>query len=196
MLKTKVKISKVNNLTDARYFAAMGADYLGFCCNAGTEMYCSPGRIKEIAEWVEGPQFVLEFDGWQEASDITSILITGLGQAVHFGAFATYTDDFSVPVFKDYILENIKESELSGVHYPVIRSEKSYNQLDAEELTGVKNFCNSFRVFLDLSFTPDELPELLNTLPVYGLILRGGQEEKVGFKSYNELDKIFEKLEL
>jgi hypothetical protein len=36
------------------------------------------------------------------------------------------------------------------------------------------------------------LPKILDTLHIYGLILRGGEEEKVGFKSYEELDKIFD----
>jgi phosphoribosylanthranilate isomerase len=195
MLKTKVKISKVNNLTDARYFAAMGVDYLGFCCNTGTEMYCAPSRIKEITEWVSGPQFVLEFDGWQQESDIADLLKTGMGQAVHFGAFATYTSTFGVPVFKDFILENIAESDFDGVEFPVIRTEKSYQQLTTTEVAKIKELVKQKNVFLDIHFEIKQLSEIIENLPVYGLILRGGEEEKTGVKSYEELDSIFELLQ-
>jgi phosphoribosylanthranilate isomerase len=195
MLKTKVKISKVNNLTDARYFAAMGVDYLGFCCNTGTEMYCAPSRIKEITEWVSGPQFVLEFDGWQQETDIATLLETGIGQAVHFGAFATYGSTFGVPVFKDFILENIAESDFTGVAFPVIRTEKSYHQLTYTEVEKIKELAIQKNVFLDIHFETKQLSEIIENLPVYGIILRGGEEEKTGVKSFEELDSIFELLQ-
>ena len=60
-----------------------------------------------------GPQFVLEFDGWQSEDAIQSVLNSNLGQALHFGAFATYENNFSVPVFKDYILESLDESKIN-----------------------------------------------------------------------------------
>ncbi len=195
MLKTKVKISKVNNLTDARYFAAMGVDYLGFCCNSGTEMYCTPSKIKEITEWVSGPQFVLEFDGWQHESDIINMLSTGIGHAVHFGAFATYAATFEVPVFKDFILENLDESDFVGVDFPVIRSEKSYHQLSDNDESKIKDLAAQKRIFLDIQFKAKDLWEVLQNLSVYGLILRGGDEEKIGVKSFEELDEIFEILQ-
>lgn len=192
MAALKVKINKVSNLTDARYFAAMGVDYLGFCCNTGTEMYCSPSKIKDIIGWVEGPSFVLEFDGWQAEEDIKSLLDSSLGHAVHFGAFATYKDSFSVPVFKDFILENLKDADFSGIDYPVIRSDKKFDDLSLEEIELLKEKMSLAKVFLDLQFEESSLQKILDDFQVYGLILRGGEEEKVGFKSYEEIDRIFD----
>lgn len=59
--------------------------------------------------------------------------LKNFGYAVHFGAFATYAASFEVPVFKDFILENIDESDFVGVDFPVIRSEKNYHQLTDTE---------------------------------------------------------------
>ena len=195
MSHIKVKINKVNNLTDARYFAAMGVDYLGFCCNTGTEMYCSPSKIKDITSWVQGPTFVLEFDGWQSEEEIKAIIATELGQAVHFGAFATYGDTFEIPVFKDFILENLLEADFSEVDYPVFRSDKNYLDLTDKELKVLKEELTAKKAFLDIHFDIDTLPKILDTLPIYGLVIRGGGEEKIGFKSFEELDNIFEILE-
>ena len=188
----KIKINKVNNLTDARYFAAMGADYLGFCCNLETERYCSPTRIKEITDWVEGPQFVLELDGWQSSEEIDTLLDFNLGQALHFGAFATYEDQFSLPVFKDIIFENMEQTNISNIDFPVVRSEKNYDSFTENEIDRLKQWISGKNVFLDIPVDGEMLRKMIETLPVYGLILRGGEEEKTGLKSFENLDVIFD----
>ncbi|MBV6646460.1 MAG: hypothetical protein KI790_13475 [Cyclobacteriaceae bacterium] len=60
-LKTFVKISKVSNLSDARYCAGMGVDVLGFCLDPKSTDYVSPEVFKEITEWVAGIDFAGEF---------------------------------------------------------------------------------------------------------------------------------------
>lgn len=192
MLKTRVKAGKVNNLTDARYFAAMGVDYLGFCCNTGTELYCAPSKIKEITEWVEGPVFVLEFDGWQHEDEIRAILESGLGQALHFGAFSTYNADFGVPVFKDVILDTMLDVDLNQVDFPVFRSDKPFGSLSEKSLETMLTMSKAKQVFLDLPFDNSDITTLLDTLPQCGLVIRGGVEEKTGVKSFTDLDDIFE----
>ncbi len=192
MLRTKVKINKVGNLTDARYFAAMGVDYLGFCCNVNTEMYCSTAKIKQIIEWVEGPQFVLEFDGWQTEEDILSLASMNMANALHFGAFSSYTSSFPLPVFKDFILENVNEVTLSNVDIPVLRTERQFKYLTSTEKSAITSLVNQREVFLDIDFDSDDLEEMFSNWDVYGLILRGGAEEKVGLKSFDKLDDIFE----
>jgi phosphoribosylanthranilate isomerase len=194
MSRIKIKINKVSNLTDARYFAAMGADYLGFCCNTGTEMYCSPQKIKEITDWVEGPAFVFEFDGWQDYSDILSVLNLGKPDALHLGAFATYEDTFDLPVFKDFILENLNEVDLTGIDFPVLRSDKSYKDLNNHEKSILKTASMQKSIFLDININARDLNDILSDVNIYGIILRGGEEERVGFKSFEELDDIFDML--
>ncbi|MGB4839649.1 MAG: hypothetical protein WBP08_11695 [Saprospiraceae bacterium] len=196
MLRTKVKISHINNLTDARYFAAMGVEYLGFCCNPDTEKYCPVSKMNEIRNWVEGPEFVLELDGWQSESEIHDIVNTGLGQALHFGAFATYSGKFSLPVFKDFIPGNIGESDFSACDYPVIRSEKPFGTLSPSEIAIIQKLMSSDYYFIDIPFETEETEKVLSNFEGAGLILRGGDEEKTGFKSFEQFDKIFEILEL
>ena len=56
MLNRKVIATQVTNLTDARYFAARGIDYLLFDIDK-----ISLSQILEIKEWVEGPEVLLLF---------------------------------------------------------------------------------------------------------------------------------------
>lgn len=57
MLSRKVIATDITNLTDARYFAARGVDYLLFDMGK-----ISLEQALEIKEWVEGPELLLLFD--------------------------------------------------------------------------------------------------------------------------------------
>ena len=57
----KIKASKIENLTDARYFAAQGVEYLGFDLTNIEENQEKYRTIHAIKEWVEGVQFVGEY---------------------------------------------------------------------------------------------------------------------------------------
>ena len=41
-----------------------------------------------------------------------------------------------------------------------------------------------------------ELNEMLETVQIHGLSLKGGEEEKVGYKSFDELDEVLDALEI
>ncbi len=58
-LKLKVKVGGITNLSEARYCAGMGCDYLGFPVGG---QGLSVEEFKDIAGWVSGPTLVLELD--------------------------------------------------------------------------------------------------------------------------------------
>jgi phosphoribosylanthranilate isomerase len=57
----QLKISAITNLTDARYFSAIGAHYLGFCFDVLNENNISIAKAKEIINWLHEPVIVGEF---------------------------------------------------------------------------------------------------------------------------------------
>ncbi len=57
MLTRRVIAADIANLTDARYFAARGVDYLMFDLS-----HITLERLLEIKEWVEGPAAILLVD--------------------------------------------------------------------------------------------------------------------------------------
>jgi phosphoribosylanthranilate isomerase len=192
MYKSKIKISDIQNLTDARYFAAMDVDYLGFCCNPGSETFCAVSKIKEIKEWVQGPEFVLQFQGFQREEEIKALVDEGLGSALHFGIFATYDSDFGVPVFKEWIFENLTPEDYLLYDFPIIRSDKSYDQLREREKQSLSRLLELKLGYLDFRWSVYDLDQMISDLPPFGLILRGGEEERVGVKSFDQMDEIFE----
>jgi hypothetical protein len=68
MLKTKVKVSSIENLSDARYCAGMGVEWLGFPLAMPLE------KFAEIRNWLAGVQIVGEASGLkpEEISSVTS----------------------------------------------------------------------------------------------------------------------------
>jgi phosphoribosylanthranilate isomerase len=61
-LKTFVKVSTVNNLSDARYCAGMYVNWLGFNLEESSPDYLSPEKFTEITEWLSGLEYVGEFE--------------------------------------------------------------------------------------------------------------------------------------
>jgi phosphoribosylanthranilate isomerase len=61
-------------------------------------------------------------------------------------------------------------------------------------LSNLKSICENYSIILNIDFQISSLHDLLN-LGVFGLTLKGGEEERVGVKSFDELDEIFDWLE-
>ncbi len=211
MLQTKIKASQVTNLTDGRYFAAWEVEWIGFNLELGADNYIEPQKMKEIREWLEGPKFVGEF-GFSTAEDIRAIaefLELDVIQLNHFTSLETVKALADIPIIKEIlILKDADNADLlatlaafepfttvflldftkSGIDWETI---KTGTYLDFEIL---KQACDDFNILLSLDLTIENLPEIRENLSFYGLNVTGGEEEKVGFKSFDDIDEIIEAL--
>lgn len=208
MLKTRVKASQITNLTDARYFAAREVEWLGFNLDAGTENFVHPLTVKSIQEWVEGPKIVGEF-GLQDKNEILQTIELLKLDGIQTGMFSDTAPfvEKGIPVIKEIVIEqgldyaeltkrlesDVRSADIFLLNYSKNKLPWSLVSLDSNAL---KDLCRRFKILLGIDFTPIELEDILNSLPIYGLNLKGGEEEKVGFKSFDELDEIFDMLEL
>ena len=211
MLKTKIKAGAITNLTDARYFAAWDVQWLGFCLDPGSSEYIPPATAKAIKEWVEGPQIIGEF-GLQSAEEISATIpLLGL-QAVQLHPFSPVAEIkalIDVPVFQELVPEIPQSLEALLIHcqkhqqdvdYFVLNCSKNnvrWTELsDSPYLATLVQLCEKHQVILDIPTTADELAIILDSIRLSGLNIKGGEEEKVGFKSFDEVDDIFESLEV
>ncbi|MBK9256527.1 MAG: hypothetical protein IPM42_13650 [Saprospiraceae bacterium] len=192
MRNTKIKISAITNLTDARYFAAAEVDYLGFCCDEESEFYCSSSKIKEIMNWVEGPQCILEFSGYQSQEEIKALIESVPCSGLHFGIMGNTDDHYNLPVFRDYIFQGNEINIDNNDDIAVIKSEISFENLNKSEIAALKNMLPEKNCYLDINFQAESFRQLTEELNVYGLILRGGPEERTGIKSFDQLDIILD----
>jgi phosphoribosylanthranilate isomerase len=161
----------------------MGADYLGFTIHPDHPQFVSPPVLKEIIEWVEGPETVLE--------------VPEIVDELWLANYRAFLDDFYLEsdrtdLYPDFqILTSVDQKIKDNESFVVFQSAVSFK----DQKSTISSLCNLYknRLFLDIPFEVTELDELLSHNP-YGLILRGGDEEKVGFKSFDDLDEIFDKL--
>lgn len=214
MLKTKVKASSITNLTDARYFAAWEVEWLGFDLNAGSADYIEPHLVKAIKEWVDGVKIVGEFE--LSSPDRINEMVEALGldgaQLGMFTPLETFQElEFATTLFKEIVietgttLEDLKQQLVTFAPYVkaflfnfdkngiTAANLQAETQLTKPEL---QTLCETYPILLSLHISPSELSNFLGTIKPFGLSVKGGAEEKVGFKSFDELDEVFEALEV
>jgi phosphoribosylanthranilate isomerase len=205
-LTTLIKASRVAHLTDARYFAAKEVDYLGFNLEAGTEGYLDPMYMKAIREWVEGPKIVGEFS--RTPIRVVSEAATFYGLDVVQVSAKNYGSDLAELEGLEVILE--LEVGPAGLLFSKSELLVFASQVDVFlfNFSGVDVSKSTFYAEKDLwrdlfSIRPsllqadipaEDWPEILEALGLAGLSIVGGEEEKVGVKSYDQIDDIFESL--
>jgi phosphoribosylanthranilate isomerase len=68
----KLRLSDITNLTDARYAAAEGFDWIGFNFIVDTPHVINSLKAKEIKGWLSGPTYFGKFNG-KDLSEIRGI---------------------------------------------------------------------------------------------------------------------------
>ena len=193
MLKTKIIASSITNLTDARYFAAWGVEAMGFDLNSNSPHFMGPMQINALKDWISGPQIIGEFNGLQTKEEIDNLILTLDLDSIQLGPFAPDNWSFDMPIYKELNLESLPMLK-EGITY-ILRSENpNYSVLD--NVNQLKTLTSSYTCYLDLPLLAKDYLAVINELKPEGFILRGGAEEKVGFKSYDEVDEILETIEL
>jgi len=173
LIQKKVIAQNITNLTDARYFAAWGVSYLSFNLNTDSEYFLAWEKIQEIIEWVEGPKTLIEANAIEFLEGVDGHILSNI-----------YS---SLPLNKESFFRTSMQEVKNGLtkgHYIVkIKDE------DLEILSKLDFAQESVELFLDIS---DVSLETIKQLPDFGFVIQGGEEEKVGVKSYDDLDEVFE----
>ncbi|MCB9263888.1 MAG: N-(5'-phosphoribosyl)anthranilate isomerase [Lewinellaceae bacterium] len=212
MLKTKVKASSVTNLTDARYFAAWEIEWLGFNFDPGSEAYIQPQAAQAIKEWIDGVKVAGEFglQSFEEILTAVDMLELDGVQIGRFGSIETLKalHENEVPILLETVVEDAGKLREAAAAFPqtapyveafILNFDKngiSWGALQGRPVEQLGQLCREYPVILSLDFNPETLQEALESLNLYGINVRGGEEEKTGFKSFDELDELFEALEI
>lgn len=211
MLKTKVKASSITNLTDARYFAAWEVEWLGFNLEAGTEGYIEPKNMKAIKEWVDGVKVVGEFnlpdlETVKSAIEVLEIEQVQVGQFTDFNTLKSISE--LLPIIQEVVVEKgdsldslrpIFDQNADLVQVFILNFDKNgidWAFVQQNLLQELKELIAEHPILLSLDFDENNIDTILEKLQPLGINVKGGEEEKVGYKSYDELDEIFEKIEV
>ncbi|UHG89224.1 N-(5'-phosphoribosyl)anthranilate isomerase [Spirosoma oryzicola] len=202
-LATLVKISNVTNLSDARYCAGMGVDMLGFSMDTESPDYVDPKKFEEIKSWVAGVQIVGETAS-TDPETIESLLETYQPDLLQVdeAALLPYLGTFGKPLILRVDLslltldqlDSLLQTGAAGAEYVLLES-KAPLHLDAELKGALQRIANRHSVLLGTGISAQNVHELLAELPVRGIALSGGDEERPGNKEFGELMDILEAIE-
>jgi len=169
----------VANLTDARYFAAMGADWIGF--SMGPDSPLSIEHVMAFADWVEGPEFFLDVRGRSE-DQIAEML-------GNFQAAGLLSDEgVALPHYAGKMITTYAHDDTNNDPTDILiythrqwleRTPDVYSNVAEEEWVKA---CNK-EEYQSLKRTTDMIS---------GIVVSGGEEQKVGIKSYEDLDELIE----
>ncbi len=216
-LKTFVKISAVNNLSDARYCAGMGVDMLGFALEADNPDFITPEKYAEIIGWISGVQFVGEF----EASNLEQIKTILENYPVN--ALQITNDSIIEQIQRKKKKENLEgfipiilkigimttfcdiddlhglcgEYEKTVDYFLLEHLDKKPDDVFSEwELGHLLKLTAKFPIILGCCVNKNNVNDLIDNYNIAGISLKGGTEIRAGYKDFDDLAEILEVIEI
>jgi phosphoribosylanthranilate isomerase len=201
-LKTKVKINRITNLTDARYCSGMFVDILGFSLEEGTPHYVSPNQFQEITGWISGADYAAEFTesdayiierkladypgiNWIESNDLDTLI-----QLKNLGKKLIYR------VSMEGIESIVQQIELLNQYQITLHITSIESILTIDNEVFIKELISKISLFLGFGINPENASSLSEIPGLAGLALDGGDEIKPGLRDFDQLASILENLEL
>ena len=196
-LKTRVKVSSVTNLSDARYCAGMGVDLIGFNVDPEHADYVDPVKFSEITSWISGVSFVLEYFGSDRSllEDLAVEYDTNVVEIKSTRLLKYPLDDIK------YILNFNDESLNGGSLESYLKTNPADYYLYSSEnnssiLEEVLSFSKQHKIIVSSGISVDNVDDILEENELFAIGLQGEEEEEPGFKDYDDLADMLEKLEL
>lgn len=184
MYPIKIYASMVSNLTDARYFAAMGVELIGFDLDSDI----SQSTIGSIVSWVEGPTFV----GETSLVDISTKLQNNLTE---IGLSTFLLSPFNENALPSALIRYTTSHKGKLTDPCVLKIDQKFEALNESEIENLYFKLEGLKCYLDIEVKPSDLKRLIDEVKPYGLVVRGGDEERVGVKTFEDLDDLFDALE-
>lgn len=182
----QLKISSITNLTDARFFSAIGANYLGFSFDALNEFNINIAKAKEIINWLHEPIVVGEFGIHQTKEEIEFIAKEmGLNE-IQIPFLHPQKSQLNFEKFLEVDIESIANIEQSTDYFVIKILETEIENLH------LKNFISNNKVFIETDFTKENILTITETLKPFGIQISCKKEEKTGFSAVDKYAEILE----
>jgi phosphoribosylanthranilate isomerase len=197
----------ITNLTDARYFAAKGVDYLVFNFEKDLPGFVDPLVVKAMNEWVEGPHLTGAFHQSSVATVTKAIAFHNL-KAVEIlipESIEEVNEAFSIHLYVLFIIKMNGQTpeDISKIH------KEFYPQTDCmildfgdqdirplfEQEAWVKLIEDTHYIGIRSNAPFAHLKPIMERFIDLSWSISGSSEEKVGVKSFDELDEMFECLD-
>lgn len=190
-LRTFVKVSGINNLSDARYCAGMEVNELGFNIESDHENFTDPQKFKEMSDWLSGVAFIGEIEsaGVSISETIADYALDGI-QISHL---AQIDEALATGLKVSFNASSIDEAEIAWK-----ASKEQLNHVVVSNLDEPDEVLSSlsFPVIITDGFNAENISSYLENISPKGIALKGGDEIRPGYKDFDELADILELLEI
>lgn len=196
MLKTTIKVSNLNNLSDARYCAGMGVEMLGFSMDE-----LDFDKFKEMRGWLAGVQIV----GETNSNDVSIII----------GLVEKYQPDYlevsdwqniieiqriGKPIILkvDFATANLPalfQATKGNVEYFLLENSDEFGIVDDGILSQLDAWSFLYPIILGFGIKESNANDLLEQTQLTGFALKGGNEIRPGITDNEKLMNILEILE-
>lgn len=204
-LLTSVIVRGINNLSDARYCAGMGADYLTFRLDPALPGAVTPELVQELSSWVSGVQLIGEF-GTMPAEQINAVARQCGLHAVLLHGLRTVEEmtELALPAWllvgwiPDMLPEDVDRrfQQLAAHVAGFVFAELPPQPLTDAQLARLAEQARAYPIWLAPGFATGPVRELLRTVHPRGLVLEGGDEIRPGVRDFSEMEAVFEELEI
>jgi phosphoribosylanthranilate isomerase len=177
-LKTNVLVTNITNLSEARYCAGMGVQFLAFDPHT-----IDPQIVKDITGWLQGPEFGIDISANAE-------LQTNINE-YSYTFIVLRVDQLGLSVVGQCHRLFVK-GNLANISAVVSESKAKF--IIAEDWTVEE--LKSAPINTMVSIANAELVDGYLTLPLAGFMLTGTSESKPGLMEYEHLSAVLEKLEV
>lgn len=201
-LTIPVILNSVNNLSDARYATGMGVEFMGFDVEASSGRYVSPDLFKAITAWLSGVKTVTE------VSILTPAVLTIIQEQyqpdfIQFESVQgiSQSDLAELPCIQKIIIPTGQEVKIFNNLGQYIFSEANYVLLELADWTNwtefqeiIKDINTTYPVIWSLPIEKQDAG-LIQKIELKGISLKGGDEQRPGWKDLDQLIDILEALE-
>ena len=189
-------IRGINNLSDARYCAGMGADKLTFVLDPALPGHLDTKTVKELAGWIAGVELIGEFDQLS-AADINAISADCALDAVLLRSPRTADElaEIAPPVYLELAADAATDAHPFPDFLLGLIVELPENS-SAEMLAALRKIASQQPLWLGPGLLPERARGLVNELHLAGLSFPSGDEVKPGLRDFDQLEAVFEALEV
>ena len=196
-LKYFVHVSSINNLSDARYCSGMMVNSLGFDLDNYSKSKLPVENINEICKWVNGVDFVGEFNN-SESNYINRVINKIDFNYISINIYNTINNlDFDhqkiIIVIPEPNLITSKTNNFLRDNFPDTRI-LIIDNLTKDSISNLELLSDNYEIIINPLETINSTKKILNKLDL-GLLLKGSQEIKPGYKDYDSISDYLEAID-
>ncbi|MEZ5006818.1 MAG: hypothetical protein R2753_01570 [Chitinophagales bacterium] len=210
-LRYKLKAGGVSNLTDARYFNAMGTDWIGFNMDVLDDSSISLKEAQAIKGWLFEPNIVIECGHHQDKVELIYLANELHAAAVQIDIDHPLLeeDHFLYPIiletkFGDLQHIKLKRALRSGLDIEVILVKADEQDFNWENFkSGIKSkqksiekLMRDYEVIIDLPFKKEWFLEAIELLQPSGIHVQAEAEDEPGLSKVDEYDEFLSMIEV